>query len=103
MLLRGSAIVAGGARSATTPVVENLPPTAINGLGSVVAPLSPVPHSRVRLTVAVLATTTAVAAATEIDATGPFADDAVVVAADAALAERGSPLPRPGLDAAWLY
>ena len=103
MLLRESAVaVAGGARSATVPVVVvKSRPTAKDGLGSATALMSRVPHSRARVVVAVLVITMEVAEATEIGATGPFADG--VVAAGVALAERGSPLPRPGLDAAWLY
>ena len=103
MLLRESAVaVAGDARSATVPVVVvKSRPTAKDGLGSVTALMSQVPHSRARVVVAVLAITMEVAMATEISATGPFADG--VVAAGVALAERGSPLPRPGLGAEWLY
>ena len=105
MLLRESAVavIVGGARSTTIPavVVVKSPPTAIDGLGSVTASMSRVPHSGAKVVVAVLAITMEVAVATEIGATGPFADG--VVAAGVALAERGSPLPRPGLGAAWLY
>ena len=101
MLLRDSAAAPAGVRSTTIPiVVVKSPPTAIYGLGSVTASMSRVLHSRARVVVAVLVITMAVAEATENGATGPFAAG---VAAAVALAERGSPLPRPGLDAAWLY
>ena len=104
MLLRESAVavIVGGARSTTIPVVVvKSPPTVKDGLGSATASMSRVPHSGARVVVAVLVITMEVAEATEIGATGPFADG--VVAAGVALAERGSPLPHPGLDAAWLY
>ena len=102
MLLRDSAAAPAGVRSTTIPiVVVKSPPTAIYGLGSVTASMSRVLHSRARVVVAGLVITMAVAEATENGATGPFA--AGVAAASVALAERGSPLPRPGLDAAWLY